>query len=221
MLAYLKFLYNCFEKMLFQLTDDEEDYYVSGDEESDVETDEEDITDVGVCDSEETTIVDTDSDSEIKMEISSTETEFESNHEYESKPESEDNYCYVRKLVANDDETIGEVFEKVKKDSIKPANIESVIENLPNIHNRKLVKRKLVFSDDGETMWFEEEEEEEEEESNTKNSPKNSDNTDNTDITDITIDNNSPVSKNVFQSMNVYNDNELRKRNTQIIDSMV
>mgnify|MGYP001154070615 CR=1 FL=1 len=36
-----------------------------------------------------------------------------------------------------------------------------------------------------------------------------------------TIDNNNPVSNNGFQSIAVYNDNELRKRNTQIIDSMV
>ena len=185
MLAYLKFLYNCFEKILFQLTDDEEEYYVSGDEESDVETDEEDITNVGVCDSEQTTIVDTDSDSEMEMEVSSAESER--------------------------DESLGEETVKVEKDTIAQDNVKPIFENLPKMHSRPLVQRKIVYDPDGETIW-------QEEQLIIENSPKNSDNTDNT---DITIDNNSPVSKNVFQSMNVYNDNELRKRNTQIIDSMV
>ena len=204
MLAYLKFLYNCFEKILFLLTDDEEDNYVSGDEESDVETDEEDITNVGVCDSEETTIVDTDSDSEMEMEVSSTESELESDNELEP----EEKYCYVRKLIIHDDDSLGEETVKVEKDTIAQDNVKPIFENLPKMHSRPLVQRKMVYGPDGETIW-------QEEQLIIENSPKNSDNTDNT------IDNNSPVSKNIFQSINVYNDNELRKRNTQIIDSMV
>lgn len=206
MLAYLKFLYNCFEKILFHLIDAEEDYYVSGDEESDVESDEEDITNVGVCDSEQTTIADTDSDSEMEMEVSSTESEFENDNELEQEPE--DKYCYVRKLIIHDDDSLDEEFIKVEKDTIAQDNVKPILENLPKMHSRPLVQKKIVYGDDGETIW-------QEEQLIIENSPKNSDNSDNT------IDNNSPVSKNVFQSMNVYNDNELRKRNTQIIDSMV
>lgn len=207
MLAYLKFLYNCFEKILFHLIDAEEDYYVSGDEESDVESDEEDITNVGVCDSEQTTIADTDSDSEMEMEVSSTESEFENDNELEQEPE--ENYCYVRKLIIHDDESLDEEFVKVEKDSINPSNVKPILENLPKMHSRQLVQRKIVYGDDGETIWHEEEE------VIIENSPNNSDNTDDN------LNNNSPVSKNVFQSIAVYNDNELRKRNTQIIDSMV
>ena len=55
----------------------------------------------------------------------------------------------------------------------------------------------IVDIDSGETMWYEEE-------PIIESSPTNS-----------------PVSENVFQSINMYNDNELRKRNTQIIESMV
>ena len=128
MLAYLIFLYNYFEKMLFQITDEEHEYdsgdetsdVETDDETSDIETDDEDITDVGVCDSEQTTIVDSDSE-----------------------------------------------------------------------------QTTIVDIDSGETMWYEEE-------PIIESSPTNS-----------------PVSENVFQSINMYNDNELRKRNTQIIESMV
>mgnify|MGYP000388953708 CR=1 FL=1 len=203
MLAYLKFLYNCFEKILFHLIDAEEDYYVSGDEESDVESDEEDITNVGVCDSEQTTIADTDSDSEMEMEVSSTESEFENDNELEQEPE--ENYCYVRKLIIHDDESLDEEFVKVEKDSINPSNVKPILENLPKMHSCPIVQKKIVYGDDGETIWHEEQ-------LIIENSPNNSDNT---------IDNNDPVSNNGFQSIAVYNDNELRKRNTQIIDSMV
>jgi hypothetical protein len=200
MLAYLSFLYNSFEKMLFQLIDDDEDYYVSGD----VETDEEDITNVGECDSEQTTIADT--DSEMEMEVSG--AELERDDQLEQEPE--DNYCYVRKLIIHDDESLDEEFVKVEKDSINPSNVKPILENLPKMHSRQLVQRKIVYGDDGETIWHEEEEE-----VIIENSPNNSDNTDDN------LNNNSAVSTNGFESNAVYNDNELRKRNTQIIDSMV
>jgi len=195
MLAYLKFLYDSFEKMLFQMTDDEEEYD-SGDVETDdeeeydsgdVETDDEDITNVGVCDSDQTTIVDTDSDSEMEMEVSSRETEIE--------PEDEDENIHVRNLIVHN-ECLGEEF-------IKPMS-----ENLSKMYNRPLAQRKIIYGDDGETMWYEED-------PIIENSPNNSDNTDDN------LNNNSAVSNNVFESNAVYNDNELRKRNTQIIDSMV
>mgnify|MGYP006108715555 CR=1 FL=1 len=138
MLAYLIFLYNYFEKMLFQITDEEHEYdsgdetsdVETDDETSDIETDDEDITDVGVCDSEQTTIVDSDSEQTTIVDSDSEQT-------------------------------------------------------------------TIVDIDSGETMWYEEE-------PIIESSPTNS-----------------PVSENVFQSINMYNDNELRKRNTQIIESMV